>query len=88
MHCCVYTGVKTIKVLANSVDKLTPRVVEAVLEVRKDPTNQLAHNELDAVRQEWAGKVKELTGAIDDIIDPEDFMAVSGQLLQHSVCVH
>ncbi len=74
----VPTGVKTIKVLASSVDKLTPRVVEAVLEVRREPTNQMAHEQLEAVRREWAEKVQELTGAIDDIIDPEDFMAVSG----------
>ncbi len=67
-----------IKVLANSVDKLTPRVVDAALGVRKDPTNQMAHEQLDSVRREWADKVQELTSAIDDIIDPEDFMAVSG----------
>ncbi len=74
----VVTGVQTIKVLANRVDKLTPRVVEAVLEVRGDQTNQIAREQLEIVRREWAEKVKELTGAIDDIIDPEDFMAVSG----------
>ena len=67
-----------IKVLADSVDRLTPRVVESAMKVRKEPANKDAREQLDRVRREWAGKVQQLTGAIDDIIDPEDFMAVSG----------
>lgn len=30
------------------------------------------------LKQEWGVKVQQLTGAIDDIIDPEDFVAISG----------
>ena len=68
-----------IKVLADSVDKLTPRVVKAAMSVRRDPTDRQSQKQLDSVRREWAEKVQQLTAAIDDIIDPEDFMAVSGE---------
>lgn len=46
--------------------------------VSKNPGDRRAKEELDTLRQEWASKVQELTQVIDDIIDPEDFMARSG----------
>jgi len=70
-----------IKVLADNVDKLTPRVVEAAVKARKEPTNPASQEQLESVRRDWAEKVQQLTSAIDDIIDPEDFMAVSGERL-------
>ena len=78
-HTHTPTGVQKIKDLADEVDQLTPRVVAAALDVKKTPSNRGTRQHLDSLRREWAGKVQELTGAIDDIIDPEDFMAVSGE---------
>lgn len=70
-----------IKELANEIDKMTPQVVDAALAVRKETSNRSAQEHLNTLRREWAGKVQQLTRAIDDIIDPEDFMAVSGEPL-------
>lgn len=57
-----------------------PRVVEAALALKKAPGDVPAKSRLDAARKEWAEKVQQLTAAIDDIIDPEDFITVSGVL--------
>ena len=73
------SGVQLIKDLADEIDQLTPQVVEGALAVRKNPSDRAARDRLDSLRREWAGKVQQLTGAIDDIIDPEDFMAISGR---------
>ena len=77
-----------IKTLAEEVDSLTPRVVAAALSAKRQPSEPAAKRELDAVRQQWASKVHELTTAIDDIIDPEDFMVVSGSYFQGSLAKH
>ena len=61
-------------------------MVAAALDVRKTPSNRGTRQHLDSLRREWAGKVQELTGAIDDVIDPEDFMAVSGEGVMVCVC--
>ena len=58
-----------------------PQVVEAAMAVRKSPGDMDSKLHLDSCRKEWAGKVQQLTAAIDDIIDPEDFMPVSGSFL-------
>ena len=73
-------GVQLITELASQVDEVMPRVVEAALAVKRSPGDATAKSRLDAARVEWAQKVQQLTAAIDDIIDPEDFMAVSGRL--------
>ena len=72
-------GVQLIRDLAEQIDYLTPQVVKAAVDVKREPTNRDVRQRLDTLRKEWAGKVQQLTGAIDDIIDPEDFMAVSGE---------
>lgn len=54
-------------------------VVERAERVSKNPQDRQAKAELDALRRKWASKVQELTQVIDDIIDPEDFMAQSGE---------
>lgn len=72
------TGAQVVQQLAREVDGLTPRVVEAALAVRTDPGNREAQERLDALRKDWADRVQLLTEAIDDIIDLEDFLAVSG----------
>lgn len=65
--------------MADEVDNLTSEVVNAVLDVRKTPGSKEAREKLDSLRQSWASKVHELTGAIDDVIDPEDFVTISGE---------
>ena len=80
---CVYNfliGVTLIKDLANEVDGMTAKVVDAALNVRKTPGSREAREKLDSLRKSWASKVQELTGAIDDVIDPEDFVTISGKL--------
>lgn len=74
-------GVQLITELASQVDQAMPQVVEAAIAVKKAPGDTTATSRLDAARKEWANKVQQLTAAIDDIIDPEDFMTVSGVLL-------
>ena len=77
----MFAGVQIIKVLASDVDKLTPKVVSAAVAVNKNPKNKSVKEELDSLKHEWGVKVQQLTGAIDEIIDPEDFMAISGTKL-------
>lgn len=67
-----------IKDFADEVDTLTSQVVAAALNVRKTPGNRDARDKLDSLRHSWASKVQDLTGAIDDVIDPEDFVTISG----------
>ena len=74
----MHSGIKLIKDLANAIDELTSVVVEKAERVSKNPGDRQAKEELDTLRRKWASKVQELTQVIDDIIDPEDFMAQSG----------
>ena len=74
------TGTQLIQALAKEVDELTTVVVERAEQVSRNPGNRRAREELDTLRRQWASKVQELTQVIDDIIDPEDFMAKSGML--------
>ena len=60
-----------------------PQVLEAAVAVKASPAEMEAKLKFDACRKEWTDRVKQLTAAIDDIIDPEDFMAVSGFLIYH-----
>lgn len=76
-----HTGIKQIKDLASSVDKLTSTVVEKAEDVSRNTQDIRAQRELDTLRRKWASEVKQLTQIIDDIIDPSDFMAKSGKLL-------
>lgn len=73
-----HAGIRLIKDLANAIDELTSVVVEKAERVNKNPGDRRAKEELDVLRRKWASKVQELTQVIDDIIDPEDFMAQSG----------
>ena len=72
------SGVQKIQQLADEIDRLTPLVAQAAIRVRREPSNAEAREELDSRRMEWAKTVKELTNAVDVIINPEDFTAVSG----------
>lgn len=73
-----FLGIKLIKDLADAIDELTYVVVERAEKVSRNPADRKAKEELNALRRKWASKVQELTRVIDDIIDPEDFMAQSG----------
>ena len=75
-----HAGVSLIKDLADEVDSMTSDVVSAALDVRRTPGSKEAREKLDSLRQSWASKVQELTTAIDDVIDPEDFVTISGEL--------
>ena len=63
------------------MDEATPKVVEAAVALKRAPPDDLmeAKIKLDSARKAWAEKVQQLTAATDDIIDPEDFLAVSGE---------
>ena len=77
-HIC-HVGVSLIKDLADEVDSMTSDVVAAALDVRRTPGNKETREKLDSLRQSWASKVQALTAAIDDVIDPEDFVTISGE---------
>ena len=79
MYSC-YIGSKRIKKLTNQLDDLTQKVVSISLEVRKNPQNQEARQQLIELRKEWAEKVKALTAAIDEIVNVEDFTAATGEV--------
>ncbi len=79
-------GIQKIKELADGVDELTSRVVEKAEMVSKNPQDKRAKEELDLLRHKWANQVRELTRVIDDIIDPEDFMAQSGESSYSMTC--
>ena len=72
---------QAITELARQVDEATPKVVEAAVALKRAPPEDLmvAKETLDSARREWAEKVQLLTAATDDIVDPEDFLAVSGE---------
>lgn len=74
-----HAGVSLIKDVADEVDSMTSDVVSAALDVRRTPGSKEAREKLDSLRQSWASKVQELTTAIDDVIDPEDFVTISGE---------
>ncbi len=69
--------IKQIQELAGKVDKLTTRVADKAHEVSSNP-GQRNREELDSLRQEWSSNVHKLKRVIDDIIDPEDFISLSG----------
>lgn len=75
---CIIVGSKRIKKLTNQLDDLTQKVVSISLEVRKNPQNQEARQQLIELRKVWAEKVKALTAAIDEIVNVEDFTAATG----------
>ena len=79
-------GVELINELASQVDEVMSQVVEAAIAVKKSPDDAVAKDRLDAARKEWADKVQQLTAATDDIIDPEDFVAVSGESQPRLTC--
>lgn len=72
------TGSKRIKKLSNQLDDLTQKIVSSALEVRKDPQNKETRAHLNELRKEWAEQVKELTAAIDEIVNVEGFTAATG----------
>lgn len=80
-------GVTLIKDLADEVDNMTSEVVIAALDVQKNPGSKEAREKLDTLRQAWASKAQELTGAVDDVIDPEDFVTISGEIKSVSTFV-
>lgn len=79
MVCTTFAGIKLIKELADAIEELTYQVVEKAEKVSKNQADRRAKEELDILRRKWTSKVQELTSVIDDIIDPEDFMAKSGK---------
>ena len=74
----LFPGIKLIKDLADAIDELTYVVVERAEKASRNPADKEAKEELNELRKKWASKVQELTRVLDDIIDPEDFMAQSG----------
>ena len=80
-HTHTHTGVQAITELARQVDEAVPKVVEAAVALKRAPPEDLmaAKASLDSAWREWADKVQQLTAATDDIVDPEDFLAVSGE---------
>ena len=60
-----------------------PKVVEVAVALKRAPPEDLmvAKASLDSASREWADKVQQLTTATYDIVDPEDFLAVSGEHL-------
>ena len=70
---------KEIQELASKVDKLTTQVADKAMEVSSNPGPR-NRRELDALRQEWTANTHKLKRVIDDIVDPEDFIALSGML--------
>jgi hypothetical protein len=66
-----------IKNLSNKLDDLTQKVVDAAIEVRKEPQNNEARQLLNSLRKEWAEQVRALTEAIDEIINVETFAAAT-----------
>jgi len=68
---------REIEDLAKRVDKLTTQVADKAMEVSSNPGPR-NRAELDNLRQKWTTNTHRLKRVIDDIIDPEDFIALSG----------
>ena len=73
-------GIQLIEELADAIDKLTSAVAEKAIEVSKNPGGGRMREDLNSLRQGWAEKVQSLKKVIDEIIDPEDFITLSGKL--------
>jgi len=81
----VVAVVQQIKLTANQVEKLAPQVTSAALSAHSHPSDQ-AQQHLTLVKDEWTAKVKQLTAAIDDVMDAQELLTASGLLitLSHS----
>lgn len=76
----IHIGSKRIKRLTSQLDDLTKKVTSAAIKVRNNPQDRKADQHLNELRQEWQKKVKELTAAIDEIINVTDFTAATGKI--------
>lgn len=73
-----FLGSKRIKRLTSQLDELTKKVTTAAITARKNPLDSEAEQHLNDLRKEWQSKVKELTAAIDEIINVTNFTAATG----------
>lgn len=65
--------------MAGAIEELTSNVVDKAEEIGRNPGNKKSKEELNHLRQEWSRKVQELTRILDYVIDPEEFMSLSGE---------
>ena len=83
----VILGSKRIKRLTSQLDDLTKKVTSAATRIRNNPHDTGAGQHLNELRKEWQTKVKELTAAIDEIINVTDFTAATGKILLKCCCI-
>ena len=69
---------KMVKLAANELQLLCPEAVNAARTVAAQLTSKLARDNLEAYEESWLGQVRLLTCAIDDAVDIDDFLAVTG----------
>lgn len=70
--------VKMVKLAAGELRLLHPEVINAARTVAVQSTSKIARDNLEAYEEGWLRQVKLLTCAVDDALDIDDFLAVSG----------
>ena len=79
--------VKMVKLSSNELRVLHPEVLNAAQTVMLQSTSKVVRDNLEAYEERWLDQVKLVKYAVDNIVDIDDFLAVSGNdLVSNVVC--
>ena len=65
----------------DALDAVDPEVFPGCIAVRQDNYDKSAVEHLKLIHREWCNEVQRLVGSIDDLVDVERFMEISGECL-------
>lgn len=74
-------GVKMVRYAAGQIDALCPQVINAARILAARPRVKVVQENMDVFRDAWENQVRILTEAVDDITTIDDFLAVSGKIM-------
>lgn len=72
-------GVRVIRSCISLLEKLDPELVPATIACRSDMHNKGAVEHLRLLKKEWTNGTTTLVNCVDDIIDVQDFLTMSGR---------
>ncbi|KAK0409589.1 hypothetical protein QR680_004641 [Steinernema hermaphroditum] len=71
------TGNQMIRYACEYIRKLEPQVISAAELLLSQPDSKIAQENMDMFKKTWLDKVRQLTCAVDAIMNVDDFLAVS-----------
>lgn len=74
-------GVKMVRYAAAQIETLCPQVINAARILAARPHSKVALENMEVFKDAWESQVRILTEAVDDITTIDDFLAVSGELI-------